>query len=104
VPLLLLKDYLSINYSSYFSVILGAILLGVVFFIPKGLMGLLERGRAAIETRRLADLLDALARRLRGEGRGVPPAPPRAPSSANGAAAPRAAPRPPEAPERKASA
>jgi branched-chain amino acid transport system permease protein len=102
VPLLLLKDYLSINYSSYFSVILGAILLGVVFFIPNGLIGLLKSGRAAIETRRLADLLDALARRLRGETRNAPPSPPRAQSSANGAALHNEQ-RAPDPPERKAS-
>jgi branched-chain amino acid transport system permease protein len=102
VPLLLLKDFLSINYSSYFSVILGAILLGVVFFIPKGLMGLLERGRRAIETHRLADLLDALARRLRGEASRAPTAP-RVQSTANGASR-HTAPRTPEAPQRKASA
>ena len=104
VPLLLLKDYLSINYSSHFRVILGAILLAVVFFIPNGLIGLLRSGRAALETRRLADLLDALARRLRGEGRDPPPSPPRAPSSANGAAAGHASPPGPDPPERKASA
>jgi branched-chain amino acid transport system permease protein len=104
VPLLLLKDYLAINYSSHFSVILGAILLGVVFFIPNGLIGLLKSGRAAIETRRLADLFDALARRLRGEERNAPPSPPRSHSSADGAAAHHTAPRAPEPPERKASA
>jgi branched-chain amino acid transport system permease protein len=104
VPLLLLKDYLSINYSSHFRVILGAILLAVVFFIPNGLVGLLRSGRAAFETRRLADLLDALARRLRGEGRNAPPSPPRAPSSANGAAAGHGPPHGTDPPERKASA
>ena len=50
VPLLLIKDYLSIAYSSYFSVILGLILLGVVFFIPNGILGLVQKGRAALAT------------------------------------------------------
>jgi branched-chain amino acid transport system permease protein len=103
VPLLLLKEYLLINYSTYFSVLLGAILLAVVFLIPNGLIGLLKSGRAALGTHRLADLLDALARRLRGEGRHAPPAPPQAPASANGAAPP-ASPYPPDPPVRKASA
>jgi branched-chain amino acid transport system permease protein len=105
VPLLLFKDFLALNYSSYFNVILGAILLGVVFFIPSGLIGLLRSGRAAIETRRLADLLDALARRLRGEAGRAPPVPPRPPHSAiNGTAAHHAPPHAPGEPERKASA
>jgi branched-chain amino acid transport system permease protein len=84
VPLLLVKDYLSIAYSSQFSVILGLILLGVVFFIPNGILGLLQSGRAALRSAGrggphqspkaapaasgLADLLEALARRLRGVG------------------------------------
>jgi branched-chain amino acid transport system permease protein len=104
VPLLLLQDFLRLTWSSLFGVILGAVLLGVVFFIPNGLIGLVRSARAALGTRRLADLLDALARRLRGgEATGAAaPAPPRAPSAANGAAAGHALPRPPGAPERKA--
>ena len=75
VPLLLVKDYLSIAYSSHFSVLLGLILLGIVFFIPDGLIGLLHKGRAALSSHRLASGLEALARRLRGEGpRQNPPA------------------------------
>jgi hypothetical protein len=90
VPLLLVKDYLSIAYSSHFSVLLGLILLGVVFFIPNGVLGLVRSGRAALASARLggprrghkggrteapdtapaaatlADLFEALARRLRG--------------------------------------
>ena len=104
VPLLLIQDYLSIANPRYFSVLLGLVLLGVVFLIPNGLIGLLRSGRAAIETRRLADLLDALARRLRGEGAGAPRLPPQPHASANGATAPSAAPRAPDPPERKASA
>jgi branched-chain amino acid transport system permease protein len=104
VPLLLIQDYLSIAYARYFSVLLGLVLLGVVFFIPNGLIGLLRSGRAAIETRRLADLFDALARRLRGQGRGVPPPAPRAPASVNGAAAGHRPQRAADPPERKTSA
>src|SRR5262245_16615840 len=48
VPLLLVKDYLSIAYANYFSVILGLILLGVVFFIPNGIVGLLQSARSAL--------------------------------------------------------
>jgi branched-chain amino acid transport system permease protein len=73
VPLLLIKDYLSIAFPSYFSVVLGLVLLGIVFLIPHGLIGLLQSGAAAVRTRNLADLLEALARRLRGGPRARPP-------------------------------
>jgi branched-chain amino acid transport system permease protein len=85
VPLLLVKDYLSIAYSSQFSVLLGLILLGIVFFIPDGLIGLLRKGRAAINTHGVANVLEAAARRLRGAGHEPPPMHGHA---ANGAAAP----------------
>lgn len=65
VPLLLIQDYLSIQYGRYFSLLLGLVLLGVVFFIPNGLIGLIHSGRAAIRANRLADLLEALAHVLR---------------------------------------
>jgi hypothetical protein len=111
VPLLLLKDYLSIAYSSHFSVILGLILLGVVFFIPNGIVGLIQKGRAAIGSARTgggvlkggtsvplsaraADVLEVLAQRLRAVGLDAPaPLPPPSRSSGNGAhlAAPREA-------------
>jgi branched-chain amino acid transport system permease protein len=84
VPLLMVKDYLSITYSNYFSVILGLILLSVVFFIPNGIVGLLHSlraalraggvagllrsGRAALGAATLADVLEATARRLRAVG------------------------------------
>jgi branched-subunit amino acid ABC-type transport system permease component len=66
IPLLLIKDYLSIAFPSYFSVVLGLVLLGIVFFIPNGIIGLLRSGRRAIRTQNLADLLEAMAGRLRG--------------------------------------
>jgi branched-chain amino acid transport system permease protein len=85
VPLLLIKDFLSITFPNYFSVVLGIVLLGIVFFIPNGLIGLLRSGRTAIRTHSLADLLEAWARRLRGAGAGAaPPAVPR--PSSNGLA------------------
>jgi branched-chain amino acid transport system permease protein len=74
VPLLLIKDYLSIAFPSYFSVVLGLVLLGIVFFIPNGLIGLLHSGKAAIRTHTLADLLEAWARRLRGRRHPASPA------------------------------
>jgi hypothetical protein len=95
------KDYLSIAYSSHFSVILGLILLGVVFFIPNGIVGLVhsaraslraggvgglvQSGRAAISAATLADVLEGLAHRLRRIGLNTPalPTPPSHPS-ANG--------------------
>jgi hypothetical protein len=109
VPLLLVKDYLSIAYSSHFSVLLGLILLGVVFFIPNGILGLLRSGRAALASTHLggpryrhkeghkegaraapvaatlADLLEALARRLRGaQARPAALPPPRPHTAGNG--------------------
>jgi hypothetical protein len=100
VPLMLIKDYLSIAYSSYFSVILGLLLLGVVFFIPNGIVGLvqsarvalrnggvagaLRSGRAALTAATLADVLEAMARRLRQVGlnaAALPPPPSRPPSN-----------------------
>jgi branched-chain amino acid transport system permease protein len=110
VPLLLVKDYLSIAYSSHFSVILGLILLGVVFFIPNGILGLLQSGRTAFArlvgprqgpktapaAAGLADLLEALARRLRGGQSGAgalsPPEPARAPTPEPTHAPPRSRP------------
>jgi branched-chain amino acid transport system permease protein len=116
VPLLLVKDYLSIAYSSYFSVILGLILLGVVFFIPDGIVGLLQSARAALASMRLGrprqeegpvaglksspaaarliELLKTLARRRRGAQVSAAAALPRPQPSANGldpASAPREA-------------
>ena len=64
IPLLLIQDYLA-QYASHFRVLMGLVLLGVVFFIPNGLIGLLQSGRAAIRTNQLPDLLEALAHRLR---------------------------------------
>jgi branched-chain amino acid transport system permease protein len=102
VPLLLLKDYLSIAYSSHFSVLLGLILLGVVFFIPNGILGLLQKARSGLRrphtdgapkgggplplSARAADVLETLARRLRTIGLHAPaPLPPPSRSSGNGA-------------------
>jgi branched-chain amino acid transport system permease protein len=94
VPLLLVKDYLSIAFPSYFSVVLGLVLLATVFFIPNGIIGLLQSGRTAIRTHMLADLLERLAGRLRGSGPPVSP-PPAAPRPiANGTGGPPRAPAP----------
>jgi branched-chain amino acid transport system permease protein len=92
VPLLLVKDYLSIAYSSHFSVLLGLILLIVVFFIPDGIIGLVQKARTAFKRAgpdgplksgkatplsvSLADALEALARRLRTAGRDAAALPP----------------------------
>ncbi len=119
VPLLLVKDYLSIAYSSHFSVLLGLILLSVVFFIPSGILGLVQKGQAAVKrvrtgsvlkgggavplSVRAADMLEKLAHRLRAVGRNAP-APPY--PSGNGVHQPEARETPPEpgagASERKA--
>ena len=44
VPLTLLSDYLSTSVPNYFSIVLGACFLAIVFFIPHGLSGLAESG------------------------------------------------------------
>jgi branched-chain amino acid transport system permease protein len=118
VPLLLVKDYLSIAYSSHFSVLLGLILLIVVFFIPNGIIGLVQKARAAFKragpdgplksgkpaplAASLADALEAMARRLRVFGRdaaALPPPAARPGMNGLGHAAGPAGPR--ESPERK---
>jgi branched-chain amino acid transport system permease protein len=92
VPLMLIKDFLSIAYPNYFSVILGLILLGVVFFIPNGIVGLLQSaraalrnggvagvlqsGRATLAAASLADVLEGIARRLRQVGLNATALPP----------------------------
>lgn len=73
IPLVLISDYLSVTLPNHFSVVLGLVLLGIVFFIPDGIVGLLRSGRAAVHTHKLADLLERLAGRLRAPG---PPSPP----------------------------
>jgi branched-chain amino acid transport system permease protein len=70
VPLVLISDFLSVTMPSYFSVVLGLVLLGIVFFIPNGLIGLLQAGRARLGARSLPDLLHALADRIGGRGAG----------------------------------
>ena len=79
IPLVLISDYLSITLPHHFSVVLGLVLLGIVFFIPDGIIGLLRSGRGAIRTHRLADLLERLARRLRGSAPSTLSSPPAAP-------------------------
>jgi hypothetical protein len=103
VPLILIKDYLSIAFSHHFSILLGLVLLAVVFFIPNGLIGLLQSGRAAIRTHRLADRLEALAHRLRHlrSGKEVPSPDVKRPA-VNGSGAARRS-QPPDGPHEKAA-
>jgi len=74
VPLVLISDYLSVTVPNYFSVVLGLALLGIVFFIPNGLIGLLQAWRSRLATQDLSQRLHALADRIgdRAPGR-VPP-------------------------------
>ena len=105
IPLVLISDYLSVTLPNHFSVVLGLVLLGIVFFIPDGIIGLLRSGRAAVRTQKLADLLERLAGRLRGSG--PPPAspPPAAPRAfANGAGRPDPRARKPRSSRRQGSA
>ena len=70
VPLVLISDFLSVTLPNYFSVVLGLVLLGIVFFIPDGLVGLVRGGSARL--RRLAGLLEGTAARLRRGGGAAP--------------------------------
>ena len=87
VPLLLVKDYLSIAYSSHFSVLLGIVLLGIVFFIPDGLIGLLRNGGARRDQRRMGSPIYWRRRRAVCAAASHEP-PPMHGHAANGAAAP----------------
>ena len=42
VPLVLISDFLSVTLPSYFSIVLGLCFLAIVFFIPDGILGLLQ--------------------------------------------------------------
>ena len=64
VPLVLISDYLSVTVPNYFSVVLGLVLLGIVFFIPNGLIGLLQAWRRRLGTQGLSQRLHALADRI----------------------------------------
>jgi branched-chain amino acid transport system permease protein len=52
VPLVLISDYLSVTVPHYFSVVLGLCFLGIVFFIPNGLIGLLQSWHARLKAPR----------------------------------------------------
>jgi branched-subunit amino acid ABC-type transport system permease component len=65
VPLVLISDYLSVTVPNYFSVVLGLVLLGIVFFIPNGLIGLLQSAKAQMQSHGLADQLRTWAAHLR---------------------------------------
>lgn len=43
VPLVLVSDFLSVTMPNYFSVVLGLCFLGIVFFIPDGILGLFQK-------------------------------------------------------------
>jgi branched-subunit amino acid ABC-type transport system permease component len=42
VPLVIISDFLSVTVPTYFSIVLGICFLAIVFFIPDGLLGLLQ--------------------------------------------------------------
>jgi branched-subunit amino acid ABC-type transport system permease component len=65
IPLVLISDYLLVTVPNYFSVVLGLVLLGIVFFIPDGLIGLLRSAQTKARGHSLANLLEAWAARLR---------------------------------------
>ena len=87
VPLVLISDYLSVTVPNYFSVVLGMVLLGIVFLIPDGLIGLLRRWRGNLRRPDLAHRLHALADRIGGWPAGRNRVSP--PAGRNGIAAPK---------------
>ena len=87
VPLVLISDYLSVTVPNYFSVVLGLVLLGIVFLIPDGLIGLLRRWRGHLRRPDLAHRLHALADRIGGGPAGRNRVSP--PAGRNGIAAPK---------------
>ena len=90
VPLVLISDYLSVTVPNYFSVVLGLVLLGIVFLIPDGLIGLLRRWRGHLRRPDLAHRLHALADRIGGGPAGRNRVSP--PAGRNGIAAPKGPP------------
>ena len=89
IPLVLISDYLSITLPHHFSVVLGLVLLGIVFFIPDGIIGLLRSGprrRAHAKTCRPAGTSGAAPARPGPQPPTSPPAAPR--PSANGTGTP----------------
>jgi branched-chain amino acid transport system permease protein len=55
IPLVLIQDWISIYMPNYFSIVLGLCFLGIVFFIPNGLLGLLQKWRQQWRGRRGGD-------------------------------------------------
>jgi len=49
MPLVLISDFLSVTLPNYFSVVLGLCFLGIVFFIPDGVLGLLQSWHARLK-------------------------------------------------------
>jgi branched-chain amino acid transport system permease protein len=48
VPLAILFELLQANFPNHFSILLGLVFLAVVYFVPRGVVGLLDDGRAAV--------------------------------------------------------
>ncbi|MBW8267953.1 branched-chain amino acid ABC transporter permease [Caldovatus aquaticus] len=52
VPLAVLFELLQANFPNAFSVLLGLVFLGVVYLLPRGVVGLIEQGRGALRLAR----------------------------------------------------
>jgi branched-chain amino acid transport system permease protein len=48
VPLAILFEILQANFPNYFSILLGLAFLVIVYFVPSGIVGLIDQGRGAI--------------------------------------------------------
>jgi branched-chain amino acid transport system permease protein len=54
VPVILLSELLAVRFPYYYTILLGVMFLAIVYFIPQGLAGLLERGLARFGLRKPA--------------------------------------------------
>ncbi|MGE0564514.1 MAG: ATP-binding cassette domain-containing protein [Pseudolabrys sp.] len=61
IPLVLLFEVLTIYFPSYFSILLGAVFILIVYALPDGVTGLLERRIGAMRAHRLTPHLSSLA-------------------------------------------
>lgn len=59
VPVILLSELLAVRFPYYYTILLGLVFLAIVYFIPQGLVGLLERGLARLAARKPAAALEA---------------------------------------------
>jgi len=66
IPLIVLSELLQVRFPFWYSVLLGLVFMVIVYFLPRGITGLIEDGWEALRRPRIADLIARLrAKRLR---------------------------------------